>query len=116
LAFLRQPGRPAGLFYPTTPAVAPSAPPGHTDSLPAVLGPARARALRTIARGPCTTMDLAAALGIAPPSASAHTNTLRAAGLISTTRQGKSVRHALTPLGHDLLGANPRDCNLRGFR
>lgn len=109
VAFLRQPGRPAALFYPATPGLSRS--PGHTDGLAAVLGLARAHALRAIARGPCTTTGLAAALGIAPPSASAHTNTLRAAGLITTTREGNHVRHALTALGHDLLAANPSSTN-----
>jgi DNA-binding transcriptional ArsR family regulator len=104
---LRQPGRRAGLFYPITPAVIPSRPPDGIDGLAAVLGRARSRTLRVIARGPCTTTALAATLGIAPPSASAHTNILRAAGLITTTRQGTRVQHAITPLGHDLLTANP---------
>jgi DNA-binding transcriptional ArsR family regulator len=108
VAFLRQPGRPAGLFYPSAPAVAPSCPPGRVDGLAAALSPARTRALRAIASGPCTTTELAAALGIAPPSASAHTNTLRAAGFITTTRRGTHVHHALTRLGHDLLTANPQ--------
>ena len=105
VAFLRQPGRRSGLFYPITPAAA--RPGARTDGLAAVLGPARARALRVIARGPCTTTGLAARLGIAPSSASAHTSTLRAAGLITTTRDGTRVHHALTPLGHDLITANP---------
>jgi DNA-binding transcriptional ArsR family regulator len=107
VAFLRQPGRRSGLFYPVTPVIAASGAPLRTDGLADVLSPARARTLRVIARGPCSTTELAASLAITPPSASAHTNTLRAAGLITTTREGTRVRHALTRLGHDLLTANP---------
>jgi hypothetical protein len=107
VAFLRQPGRRAGMFYPVAPAITPARPPGRGDSLPAALGAGRARALRAIARGPCSTTDLAASLGIAPTSVSAHTNILRAAGLITTTREGIRVRHTLTPLGYHLLTANP---------
>ncbi|MEU6971996.1 winged helix-turn-helix domain-containing protein [Kitasatospora aureofaciens] len=77
------------------------------DGLAAVLGPARARALRAIDGGPCSTTELARSLGITPPSASAHAAALRAAGLITTHREGKQVRHALSEVGHDLLLDNP---------
>ncbi|MFC5762139.1 ArsR/SmtB family transcription factor [Actinacidiphila bryophytorum] len=43
---------------------------------------------------------------MSPPAASQHTATLRAAGLISTTRQGQRVIHTVTSLGTDLLNAN----------
>ncbi|MFF0389392.1 ArsR/SmtB family transcription factor [Kitasatospora sp. NPDC004615] len=103
-AVLHPPDRPTAVLHPVTPAVRPDAAP---DGLLALLGPARTRALQAVAQGPCTTTELAAALGIAAPSASPHTNALRAAGLITTTRQGRQVQHALTPLGHALLDANP---------
>ncbi|MBM9437069.1 helix-turn-helix transcriptional regulator [Streptomyces bryophytorum] len=53
-----------------------------------------------------TTTELAARLNVSPPAASQHTATLRAAGLISTTRQGQRVIHTVTSLGTDLLNAN----------
>ncbi|MEE3920031.1 helix-turn-helix domain-containing protein [Micromonospora sp. BRA006-A] len=53
---------------------------------------------------------------LAPPrrrvsvaTASEHAATLRAAGLITTRRDGAAVRHCLTPLGEQVLlgGARP---------
>lgn len=82
-------------------------PANTTDGLTAVLGPARARTLRVIGKGPHTTSELAAALRITSPSVSAQTNALRAAGLITTTRHGRCVHHALTPTGQDLVTQNP---------
>jgi hypothetical protein len=48
-----------------------------------------------------TTGELAAKPGIS--AASAHTKTLRAAGLAATRRTGKAVSHVATPLGPRLL-------------
>lgn len=106
VAFLRQPGRRAALFYPVAPGVTLARTSGRTDGLAAALGPARTRTLRAIGNAPCSTTELAAILEITPPSVSAHTNILRAAGLITTTREGIRVRHTITGLGHDLLAAN----------
>ncbi|OKJ16834.1 ArsR/SmtB family transcription factor [Kitasatospora sp. CB01950] len=104
-AVLHQHDRPTALLHPVLLPSRRTA--DDSDGLRPLLGPARARTLRAIAQGPCTTTELAATLGIAPSSASPHTNALRAAGLITTTRQGRGVQHALTPLGHALLAANP---------
>lgn len=68
------------------------------DPLAAVLGTTRARVLRALAREH-TTSGLARELGISPASASTHAAVLRDAGLVSTRRQGQSVRHTLTGLG-----------------
>jgi len=103
---VRQPGRPAALLCPASSGARTGRPPRPADGLPALIRPARSRALRAIGQGPCTTTELAATLGIAPSSASAHTNVLRTAGLISTTRHGRQVQHCLTTLGHDLLSSN----------
>lgn len=46
-----------------------------------------------------TTSELAADLEISLASVSGHTKTLRAAGLIVSDRDGKSVWHSVTPLG-----------------
>jgi DNA-binding transcriptional ArsR family regulator len=106
-AVLRQPGRPTALLHPAAPRTRTARPTHDTDGLVLLIGPARSRALRAIGQGPCSTTELAATLGIAPGSSSAHTNALRAAGLISTTRRGRQVHHALTALGRELLRANP---------
>ena len=52
-----------------------------------------------------TTTEIAGALGISAATVSGHTKVLRAAGLITTSRVGKSVLHSLTPLGTRLLSA-----------
>ncbi|MFI6225840.1 ArsR/SmtB family transcription factor [Micromonospora echinospora] len=81
--------------------------PSRTDRLVALttlLGRTRAHTLDTIAtHESCSTGDLARKLGISPASASEHATVLRDAGLVSTTRQGRHVRHRLTPLGRHLL-------------
>jgi DNA-binding transcriptional ArsR family regulator len=52
-----------------------------------------------------TTSEIADQLGISAATVSGHTKVLRAAGLIVTSRAGKSVLHSLTPLGTRLLNA-----------
>lgn len=79
---------------------------GARDMLPELIGTGRARALRAIDDG-CSTTLLAQRLSVAPPTASVQARLLRATGLISTERDGRNVRHRLTPLGNDLLAANP---------
>lgn len=78
--------------------------PGDLDALGGVLGGTRARCLATLVT-PASTSEVATRLGIAPASVSEHLTMLRAAGLVSTARQGHSTVHRLTPLGHDLLRA-----------
>jgi len=77
------------------------------DGLAALIGRARAAALRVIDDVP-TTGELADRLGVKAPTASAHAAALRSAGLIITERTGRSVRHRLTGLGAELLAANRR--------
>jgi DNA-binding transcriptional ArsR family regulator len=72
------------------------------DPLADLLGHTRAAVLER-ARSERTTTELARELRISAASVSAHTKTLRSAGLIVTTRAGKSVLHAVTPLGDRLL-------------
>jgi DNA-binding transcriptional ArsR family regulator len=74
-----------------------------SDSLGALLGPTRAAVLRAL-REPHGTAALAGAVGISPASASEHAKVLRDANLIETRREGRSVRHSLTPLGRTMLG------------
>ncbi len=68
------------------------------DPLAALLGGTRAAVLRSLSREH-TTSQLAADLEISLASVSGHTKTLRAAGLIVSDRDGKSVWHSVTPLG-----------------
>jgi DNA-binding transcriptional ArsR family regulator len=46
-------------------------------------------------------------VGISPASASEHAKVLRDAYLIETSREGRAVRHSLTPLGATMLGQLP---------
>jgi DNA-binding transcriptional ArsR family regulator len=101
------------MIYPANPIQ----PPGTTTATPIttrspgaerladLLGRTRAAALHAL-RQPRTTTDLAGQLAISLASASEHTKTLREANLVRTTRHGRSVRHSLTPLGHQLLDAH----------
>ena len=99
--------RPTALGYPVgaRPSVYTSI--RQTDGLASLIGSARARALRAIGQGSCTTGQLAERLRITSPSASSHATALRTAGAITTEREGRQVRHTLTPLGRDLLYSNP---------
>jgi DNA-binding transcriptional ArsR family regulator len=78
--------------------MAPTATKSDGDPLAAVLGTTRARVLRALADGH-TTSGLARVLGISLASASSHAAVLRDAGLVTSRRQGQSVRHTLTRLG-----------------
>ncbi|WP_244943071.1 winged helix-turn-helix domain-containing protein [Streptomyces inhibens] len=73
-------------------------------ALSALLGNTRAAVLNAIAEHPgCSTKELAALTGIAPPSASEHATVLREAGLISTVRHRNTALHSPTSLGIVLL-------------
>ncbi|MGP8296551.1 winged helix-turn-helix domain-containing protein [Streptomyces inhibens] len=73
-------------------------------ALSALLGNTRAAVLNAIAEHPgCSTKELAALTGIAPPSASEHATVLRESGLISTVRHRNTALHSPTNLGIVLL-------------
>ncbi|SFW92100.1 DNA-binding transcriptional regulator, ArsR family [Amycolatopsis australiensis] len=81
-----------------------------TARLEALAHPVRLRLLRTLARGPHTTGELAHAWELSPPEVSRHLAVLRRAGLLTSRRQGRYVRYTvnlpdLTALGADLLAA-----------
>jgi DNA-binding transcriptional ArsR family regulator len=81
-----------------------------TLRLEALAHPVRLRLLRTLARGPHTTGELAHAWELSPPEVSRHLAALRRAGLLTPRRQGRYVRHTLNvpdlaALGTDLLAA-----------
>ncbi|MFD9440944.1 ArsR/SmtB family transcription factor [Streptomyces sp. NPDC060006] len=73
--------------------------------LSALLGRTRATVMHLLVHA-CTTGELARRADISPASASQHATVLRQAGLVSTSRQGNTVRHSLSPLGAELLIAH----------
>jgi DNA-binding transcriptional ArsR family regulator len=91
------------VIYPTADLDDPHAAP--EDHLAALLGAGRAAVLRSL-RVPASTSGLARRLGISAPMASNHATLLRNAGLVATTRDGKSVRHELTVVGRQLVEDN----------
>ncbi|MFJ9809783.1 ArsR family transcriptional regulator [Streptomyces sp. NPDC101158] len=104
------PGRPVVLTYPAGPGL-PPVPDGAGDpaqpdeALAQTLGRTRAEALRLLAE-PRTTTSLARALRVSNATASAHAAALRAAGLVTTRRTGRSVSHERTALGTLLVVPN----------
>ncbi|MFF5263988.1 ArsR/SmtB family transcription factor [Actinomadura viridis] len=85
------------------------------DALPKVLGRTRAAMIGLLgADGELTTGTLAARLGVSAPSASQHATALRGAGLIASRRRGKTVLHALTPLGERFLHGHGHGARSRG--
>ncbi|MEW2164775.1 helix-turn-helix domain-containing protein [Streptomyces sp. NPDC007084] len=79
-----------------------------TLRLEALAHPVRLRLLRTLARGPHTTGELAHAWELSPPEVSRHLAVLRRAGLLTARRRGRYVHYtldvpAMTTLGTDLL-------------
>jgi DNA-binding transcriptional ArsR family regulator len=80
------------------------------DSLVELLGRTRAETLRCIVATPgCTTTELARRTGASLANASKHAQVLRQAGLITSTRQANLMLHQATPLGTDLIRAQPPD-------
>ncbi|KDN81956.1 DUF5937 family protein [Kitasatospora cheerisanensis] len=78
--------------------------------LEALAHPVRLRLVRTLARGPHTTGELAHAWNLTAPEVSRHLAALRRAGLLTARRRGRYVHHALdlpatAALGADLLAA-----------
>jgi DNA-binding transcriptional ArsR family regulator len=78
--------------------------------LVALAHPVRLRLVRTLARGPHTTSELAQAWGLTPPEVSRHLTVLRRAGLLTSGRRGRYVHYAvdlqaLTAVGTDLMAA-----------
>jgi DNA-binding transcriptional ArsR family regulator len=92
------------LTYPLDPAPA-SPPASRNDPLAALVGATRADVLRALVTG-YGTGQLARELGVSASTASAHVTALREAGLAATMQTGRGVRHTLTPLGMQLLGAS----------
>ena len=76
----------------------------ESDALTALLGRGRARLLHELA-SPLSTTELARRTGITPGGVSQHLSTLRAAGLVVTHRQGRSLLNTRTEVAEALLSA-----------
>ncbi len=100
------PDRPVIVTYPAGPGLPPSAASAAPteDALAEVLGRTRFRILELAAEA-VNTSGLAHGLGLSAATISAHTAALRAAGLITSVRDGKAVIHHRTALANLLLGS-----------
>ena len=103
----QDPELPAQLVYPVRHASArPEPTTERADPERAVadlIGRTRALVLRVISVGTCSTGQLAERAGISLASASEHAGVLHRTGLITTYRLGNAVRHAISPIGTELL-------------
>jgi len=77
-----------------------------SDVFKALSDPTRREVLRMLKSGPKSAGELAEAFPVSRPTMSAHFNALRAAGLVSTEKAGKSVIYHLnvSVLEEALLG------------
>jgi len=80
-----------------------AAPVSAPGALAELLGPPRARLLSLLDR-PASTTELARQLVVSPSAVSQHLRVLRAAGLLSKARNGRSVLYLRSPLGDQLVG------------
>ncbi|OKI61868.1 ArsR/SmtB family transcription factor [Micromonospora sp. CB01531] len=80
-------------------------PPTAPDALGAVLGRGRARLLAAL-DAPRSTTELARHTGLSPAGVSQHLTALRAAGLVVTHRQGRSLLSSRTAVAEALLTAS----------
>jgi DNA-binding transcriptional ArsR family regulator len=99
---LYYPARATGLLW--------SGPDSSTASAVARLIGARRTNVLIATANAATTTSIAASAGVPISSASEHLAALRAAGLVSSTRQGRRVLHVRTLLGDALLSGLTGDC------
>ncbi|MFG2986555.1 ArsR/SmtB family transcription factor [Streptomyces sp. NPDC048258] len=104
------PDRPVALAYPAGVGLPPIPDGGGRadEPLAEVLGRTRLALLRSLDEARTTT-GLARRIGVSNATASAHASALRAAGLLTTTRTGRSVHHTRTPLAELLLTGGAAD-------
>lgn len=110
LVVVHAPGWQPVVQYPVAEQAEPVSLETVTLRLDALAHPIRLRLLRTLARGPHTTGELAHAWELSSPEVSRHLAVLRRAGLLTARRDGRYVRYSvnspgLTSLGTDLLAA-----------
>lgn len=100
------PDRPVAFTYPASRTLPPLPDGDHApdERLTGVLGRTRLALLRSLDE-PRTTTGLAHRIGVSTATASAHASALRAAGLLTTTRTGRSVHHERTALAELLLAS-----------
>ncbi|GAA0382880.1 ArsR family transcriptional regulator [Acrocarpospora corrugata] len=92
---------PYAVVYPARGTAIPAAP-ATPAALTRLIGRSRARLLLELAI-PATTSQLAARLTLSLGATGDHISALRAAGLITGTRTGRTVRYHRTPLGDALV-------------
>ncbi|MFC9583449.1 helix-turn-helix domain-containing protein [Streptomyces yangpuensis] len=104
------PGRPVAFAYPASGTLPPLPDGDHAldERLSEVLGRTRLALLRALDEARTTT-GLARRIGVSAATASAHASALRAAGLLTTTRTGRSVHHERTALAELLLASGAAD-------
>ncbi|MBG0566734.1 helix-turn-helix domain-containing protein [Actinoplanes aureus] len=106
------PDRPALVVYPVEPATVPDSRRTTPDPLAGLLGRTRTAVLiHAAGPGRHTTSSIARQVGISVSSSSEHLAALRAAGLVSSRRDGGAVVHQATALSRDLVSA---DCGGQG--
>jgi DNA-binding transcriptional ArsR family regulator len=71
-------------------------------ALVGLIGRARARLL-TLLGEPASSTELAVRLGVTPTAVNQHLRAMRAAGLLSTARHGRSVLYLRSDLGDRLV-------------
>lgn len=95
------------IYYPASGRYLWSAP-ATPRSLDRLLGATRSKILAALTT-PLQTTVVAGLVGVTPPTASEHLTILRDAGLIDSSRTGRTATHELTPAGRTLLeAASPR--------
>ncbi|GAA4985468.1 ArsR/SmtB family transcription factor [Kitasatospora paranensis] len=99
-----RPPEPPQLAYPArgTGALWDSPPAGSTDALAAVLGRSRTRLLAELG-APASTTELSRRTGLSPAAVSQCLTALRAAGMVSAHRAGRSVLYARTAVADAVL-------------
>jgi DNA-binding transcriptional ArsR family regulator len=102
------PDRPALVVYPVEPPIVPDGRRSPAEALVGLVGRTRSAVLIHLTRpGRHTTSTVARHVGISVSSSSEHLSALRAAGLVSSRRDGGAIVHRATALCLDLV--NPHE-------
>jgi hypothetical protein len=78
--------------------------PGALDGLVGLIGGVRSRLL-VLLESPASSTELARRLDVTPAAVNQHLRAMRAAGLLTSARHGRSVLYLRSQLGDDLLAA-----------
>ena len=82
---------------------------GEVEDIGALIGRTRALLMSLLVERGATATELAGATGLSLAAISQHATVLRAAGLVTTQRLGRSRLHSLTPIGERLM-RRPTQC------